>query len=86
MFCTLLHEQLLYPYLLCVQGSCLLISQGTRTSVSVLFAKMLTISFLTSVVCFVKDGIINIHNHHQLAEENPHDVIHSKHWQFSINV
>jgi hypothetical protein len=36
---------------------------------------------------FVTDVIINIHNQHQWAEENPHDVIHYRHQQrFSINV
>jgi hypothetical protein len=36
---------------------------------------------------FNRDGIINIHNHHQWAEENSHGVIHSTHQhQFSIHV
>jgi hypothetical protein len=49
-------------------------------------------SFISSVLIweeahFIKDGIINIHNQHQLAEENPHGVIHSRQEQhFSINV
>jgi hypothetical protein len=37
--------------------------------------------------CFDRYGIINIHNQHQWAEENPHGAIHSRHQQqFSINV
>jgi hypothetical protein len=36
---------------------------------------------------FDRDGIINIYNQHQWAEENPHGVIHSIHQQqLSINV
>jgi hypothetical protein len=36
---------------------------------------------------FLTDGIINIHNKHKWAEENPHGVIHSRHQQqFSINM
>jgi hypothetical protein len=41
----------------------------------------------TDEACFSRDDIINIHNQHQWAEENPHGVIHSRHQQqFSINV
>jgi hypothetical protein len=36
---------------------------------------------------FGRGSIINIHNEHQWAEENPHGVTHSMHQQkFSINV
>jgi hypothetical protein len=36
---------------------------------------------------FGRDGVIDIHNQHQWAEENPHGVIHSRHQQlFSVNV
>jgi hypothetical protein len=86
-----LHELVLYSYHLRPQVSCLLISEGTRTSVGVLFTEALSISLLTSVLftyeaCFRRDGI-NIYKQHQSAEENPHDVIHSRHWQqFSISV
>jgi hypothetical protein len=42
--------------------------------------------FFTHEVHFSRDGIINIHNQHQWAE-NPHGVTHSRHQQqFSINV
>jgi hypothetical protein len=41
----------------------------------------------TDEACFGRDGIINIHNQHQWAEENPHAVIRSRHHQqFSINM
>jgi hypothetical protein len=36
---------------------------------------------------FGSDAIINVHNQHQWAEEDPHGVIHYRHQQqFSINV
>jgi hypothetical protein len=36
---------------------------------------------------FGRDGIMNIYNQHQWAEENPHFVIHPRHQQpFTINV
>jgi hypothetical protein len=37
----------------------------------------------TDEVRFGKDGIINIHNQHQSAEDSPHGVIHSRHQQQS---
>jgi hypothetical protein len=42
---------------------------------------------LTDEAHFGRDGIISIHNQHQWAEENRHDVIQSRHQQqFRINV
>jgi hypothetical protein len=49
-------------------------------------------SFVSSVLftdeaLFGRDGIINIHNQHQQAEDNPHGVNYSRHQQqFRINV
>jgi hypothetical protein len=42
---------------------------------------------VTDEAGFARDGMINIHNKHQLSEENPHSVFSSRHQQqFSINV
>jgi hypothetical protein len=36
---------------------------------------------------FTRDGIINFHNSHMWADENPHGIIQSRHQQrFSINI
>jgi hypothetical protein len=41
----------------------------------------------TDEAAFTRNGIINFHNNHMWAEENPHAVIQSRHQQqFSINV
>jgi hypothetical protein len=68
-----------------------LIFQCERTLVHVLLCEGLSISLVSSVLFidearFSRDGI-NIPNKHQWAEENPHHVVCSRHWQqFSINV
>jgi hypothetical protein len=41
----------------------------------------------TDEAAFARNGIINFHNNHVWAEENPHAVVQSRHQQqFSINV
>jgi hypothetical protein len=38
--------------------------------------------FLTDEIRLGRDGIVNIHNQHQGAEDDPHGVIHSRHQQY----
>jgi hypothetical protein len=41
----------------------------------------------TDEAAFARNGIINLHNNHVWAEENPNTVVKSRHQQqFSINV
>ena len=41
----------------------------------------------TDEASFTRDGIFNFHNSHNLDEENPDVIVHSKHQhQFSLNV
>ncbi|EZA62845.1 hypothetical protein X777_01160 [Ooceraea biroi] len=53
---------------------------------------MLEILILASIVftdesTVTQDGIINLHNDHHWAEDNPHDIVQSKHQQqLSINM
>jgi hypothetical protein len=89
-----LHRQLLYPYhLQRVQG----LGPAdfpAREAFCQWFVHQYALNpfFVSSVLftdeaAFTRNGIINFHNNHVWAEENPHNIVQSRHQQqFSINV
>jgi hypothetical protein len=85
-------EQLLYPEHLWVQGL-MPADFPVQQNFCHRFCSTKCEHFFATSVLFIYDahcsrnGIINIHNQHLWAEENPHGVIYSRHQQqFSINM
>ena len=89
-----LHEQLLYPYH--IQRVQALIDRDHAPRVEFcrwlleecarnpLFMRMI---LFTDEVQFTRDAIMNFHNNHIWADENPHAIVQSRHQQtFSVNV
>jgi hypothetical protein len=88
-----LHEQVLYPYhLQKVQDLKSADCPARKTLWQWFVQQCAEPPFLSSVsfsyaAGFGRDGIINLHNHHQWTEDNPYDILQSRHQQqFSINV
>jgi hypothetical protein len=89
-----LHQQLLYPYRLQrVHGLCPA-DFPAREAFCQWFVHQCALNplFVSSVLftdeaAFTRNGIINFHNNHVWAKENPHAVVQSRHQQqISINV
>jgi hypothetical protein len=87
-----LHEQLLYPYHLQRGQDHMPADFPARENFSRCFVQRSAEHFFVLSLLFKnearfsRDEIINIHNQHQWAEENPHGIIHSRHQQqFSID-
>jgi hypothetical protein len=64
-----LHEQVLYPYCVQFRASCLLILQCERTSVGVLFNKVLNISLFH--LCSLQIRHILVEWQHQYSQRTP---------------
>lgn len=90
----ILHDNLLYPYHLQRVQALSVEDYAPRLRFCTWFLNKCNLnhSFHSSVLFtdeagFTRDGIINFHNNHLWADENPHGIIQSRHQQrFSINV
>jgi hypothetical protein len=87
-----LHEEMLYRFHLHRVQGFMPVDFPARDNFCWCFAQRSAENVFVSSVLFTNEAhfgrncIINIHNQHQWAEENPHGVIHSRNpQQFSIN-
>jgi hypothetical protein len=78
-----LHEQVLYPYHLQKALGLTPADIPARKTLRQWFVQqcakpllLLSVSF-SDEAGFGRDGIINLHNHHQWTEDNPYDVLQS---------
>jgi len=90
----LFHEQLLYPWHLQRVHALERTDYLPRLNFCEWFVRQVIenpafalLILFTDESCFTRDGIINVHNQHVWAEENPHAIVVTNNQrQFSVNV